>query len=198
MDALRELGPWTYGFLLVLAFAETMFFLAPFLPGPSLLFAAGAIAGRPGAPLDVAVLYVVFTAGGILGDIANYALGRAFGPKVARLLRKGEAKTPHPQVVRAERFFEHHGGKTILMARFVPGVRSLVPVVAGWKRMFFARFLAFNAMGGFLCVAVFLFAGFYFGGVPAIRGNFPLVIVGIAAVSMAPAILEWMRFGRGR
>ncbi len=196
MEALQEMGSLTYVLLFGLAFLETMFFLTPFLPGPSLLFAAGTVAARPGGPLDVAVLFLIFAAGGILGDSLNYALGRGFGPRVARFLRRDAAKEPHPGLAKAEEFFETHGGKTIVMARFVPGVRTLVPLVAGWKRMDFARFIGFNALGGALCVATFLYAGYFFGGVPAVRANFPLVILGIALVSLAPAIVEWVRFGR--
>lgn len=197
MDAIRELGPLTYAFLFLLAFAETILILTPFLPGPSLLFAAGAIAARPGAPLDVVILFFLFVAGGVLGDAVNFALGRAFGLRIAAHLR-GKSATPHEGLAQAKEFFEKHSGKTIVMARLVPGLRTLTPIVAGGSLIRFRRFAAFNLAGGFLAVAVFLFAGYFFGSTPLVRNHFALVIVGIAVISVLPAAIEWMRFRRER
>lgn len=168
--------------------------MTPFLPGPSLLFASGALAARPGTGVDVGLLYLIFTAGGILGDLVNYLVGRAFGRRMTGFFGKRFEKGANDNVERTERFFNYHGGKTIVLARLIPGIRTLVPLVAGWRHFDMRRFLIFNSAGGLLAVGIFLFAGYFFGGIPAIRKNFALVIVVIGVLSVIPAILEWRRF----
>ena len=175
----------------MLSFGETILFLAPFLPGPSLLFAAGALAGRPDSPLDIGPLYVVFWAAGVLGDSAGYAIGRALGPRL-----RSRIQSAGTNLDRTESFFDRHSGKTVLLGRFIPVVRSLTPVVAGGRRMPWRRFLAFDAVGGALCVAIYLFTGYFFGSTPAVRENFWIFLLSIVVVSLVPALVEWRRFRR--
>jgi membrane-associated protein len=191
-EAIRTFGPWTYLVLFALSFGETILVLAPFLPGPSLLFAAGAYAGRPDSPLHAGALYLVFWFAGVVGDSTSYAIGRALGPRLRS--RVGSARE---NLDRTVTFFDRHSGKTVLLARFVPVVRSLAPLVAGARRMGWRRFLLFDVTGGALCVAIYLFTGYFFGSVPAVRANFWLVLLTIAVASIIPAFLEWRRFRRG-
>jgi membrane-associated protein len=158
-----------------------------------MLFAAGAIAGRPEAPLNVFLLFVGFLAAGSLGDCVNYMIGRNAGPKVLRSIRSQKMKS---RIERTEDFFDLHSGKTVILARFVPVVRSLAPLVAGWRCMPFRRFLLLNLFGGTLCVGLYLFGGYFFGSVPAVRANFWLVLVSIVVVSILPALIEIVRFRR--
>jgi membrane-associated protein len=192
VEAVRTFGPWTYLVLFALAFGETILVLAPFLPGPSLTFASGAIAGRPGSQLDAGILFFVFWGAGVLGDVTGYAIGRRVGPAFRKLFKSGGEES----LARTESFFDRHSGKTVLLARFVPVVRTMVPFVAGARRMAFRRFLLFDVVGGAMCVAIYLFAGYFFGSIPAVRSNFWIVLTTIAVVSMIPAIVEWLRFRR--
>lgn len=192
MEAVRTFGPWTYLVLFALAFGETMLVLAPFLPGPSLTFAAGAIAGRPDSQLDAGVLFFVFWGAGVLGDATGYAIGRRVGPAFRKLFKTGGEES----LARTESFFDRHSGKTVLLARFVPVVRTMVPFVAGARRMGFRRFLLFDVAGGAMCVAIYLCAGYYFGSIPAVRANFWLILMSLAVVSIIPAVVEWLRYRR--
>jgi membrane-associated protein len=193
VDVLRDFGDWTYLLLFALAFAETILVLTPFLPGYSMLFAAGAIAGRPEAPMNVILLFFGFVVAGSLGDSVNYMVGRNAGPRLMKIIRSPKMKT---RVERTEHFFDQHSGKTVILARFVPVVRSLAPLVAGFRRMSFRRFLGLNLFGGALCVGLYLFGGYFFGSVPAVRANFWLVLVSIVIVSLLPALIEILRFRR--
>ncbi len=195
VEALRAFGPWTYLVLFALAFGETILVIAPFLPGPSLIFASGAIAGRPDPALDVGILYIVFWVAGVLGDVTSYAVGKRFGPAFQRRFRGPDATSNY---ARTESFFDRHSGKTVLLARFVPVVRTMAPLVAGARGMPFRRFLAFVVTGGALCVAIYLLTGYFFGSIPAVRANFWLVLTTIAIASIVPAAIEWMRFRRER
>jgi membrane-associated protein len=193
VDFLRDFGDWTYLLLFALAFAETVLVLTPFLPGYSLLFAAGALSGRPEAPLNVILLFFGFIVAGSLGDSVNYMVGRNAGPRIMKIIRSPKMKA---RVERTENFFDRHSSKTIILARFVPVVRSLAPLVAGFRRMSFRRFLGLNLFGGALCVGLYLFGGYFFGSVPAVRANFWLVLVSIVIVSILPALIEILRFRR--
>jgi membrane-associated protein len=195
VDLLRKFGDWTYLILFGLAFAETILLLTPFLPGYSMLFAAGAIAGRPDSPLNPFLLFLGFIAAGSLGDCVNYALGRKAGGRILQMARTPKMKL---KIKRTQDFFDLHSGKSVTIARFVPVVRSLAPLVAGIRHMSFRRFLSFNLLGGFLCVGLYFFGGYFFGSVPAVRANFWLVLVSIVVVSLIPAIIEIIRFRRER
>jgi len=190
-DWATQLGPWTYVLLFAIVFAETGLVVTPFLPGDSLLFAVGALAATEGSPIDVVTAGVLLCAAAVLGDAVNYSIGKFLGPKVfaresSRLLNK-------EHLVRAQHFYEKHGGKAILLARFVPIVRTFAPFVAGIGRMRYARFALYNVAGGVVWVVLFVGAGNLFGNVPTIKTNFHYVIVGIIVVSVLPIVFEWWR-----
>ncbi|MGQ0539025.1 MAG: DedA family protein [Gemmatimonadaceae bacterium] len=191
-------GAWTYVVLAVIIFCETGLVITPILPGDSLLFATGALAAATGA-LDVGGLFVLLSASAILGDAVNYWAGTIFGERAAAgrlpLVRKSHIDTTHA-------FFARHGGKTIILARFVPIVRTFAPFVAGAGTMRYARFAAYNVLGGVLWVGSMLFAGFFFGNVPIVRENFSLVVLAIIFLSILPGVVavlqERARARRGR
>lgn len=194
-DLLRQYGAWTYAILFLIIFCETGLVVTPFLPGDSLLFAAGAITAaannQPGEPaLNVLFLWVVLMVAAILGDSVNYQLGRAFGLRVF----KEDAKVMKMEYLRrTEAFYQKYGGKTIILARFIPIVRTYAPFVAGASRMDYGRFLVFNVVGGTIWITLFLFAGYFFGNIPAIRENFEYVVIGIILVSLLPPLIEWLK-----
>jgi membrane-associated protein len=193
IELLGAFGAWTYLILFALAFGETIWVLTPFLPGYSMLFAAGAIAGRPDAPLHPLILFIGFVISGSLGDSVNYAIGRGIGRRMLDSIRSAKMRQ---KVARTEEFFDLHSGKTVLMARFVPVARTMAPIVAGVRRMPFRRFLTFNVAGGMLCVGLYLFGGYFFGSVPVVQANFALVLISIVVVSLLPALIEILRFRR--
>lgn len=188
-----EYGAWTYAILFLIVFAETGLVVTPFLPGDSLLFAAGALSA--GGAMHPGLLFVLLTVAAILGDTVNYWAGSAIGTRVfsddARVL-----KTAYLE--RTARFYEKYGGKTIVIARFIPIVRTYAPFVAGAGRMHYGRFLAYNVLGGMLWVALFTFGGYFFGNIPVVRDNFTLVILAIIALSLLPPVIEWARHRRRR
>ena len=181
-------GAWTYGILFLIIFCETGFVVTPFLPGDSLLFAAGAFAAA--GSLNVAVLLALLWFAAVAGDNVNYWIGRTLGPKVfhseSRLLNR-------KHLIQANAFYERHGGKAVIMARFVPIVRTFSPFVAGVGAMRYARFLIFDIAGGALWIALFIFAGYFFGNIPAVKKNFELVIVAIILLSVMPMVFHWLR-----
>lgn len=185
---IQNYGVWTYGLLFLVIFMETGFVVTPFLPGDSLLFAAGTFAGF--GSLNVALLFVLLFVAAVLGDTVNYWIGHAIGPRVfeqdLRFLKREHLE-------RTQRFYEKHGGKTIVLARFVPIVRTFAPFVAGVGTMAYGRFLFYNVFGGFLWTALFIFGGYFFGGIPAVRNNFELVIIGIILISVLPMAIEFIR-----
>ena len=185
---IAQYGVWTYLILFTVVFLETGVVATPFLPGDSLLFAAGALAAI--GSLDVGLLLVLLMAAAILGDTLNYWIGRKAGPRVfnekVRFLRREHLDRTHA-------FYEKHGGKTIIIARFVPIVRTFAPFVAGVGTMAYGRFLAYNVVGGVTWVLLFVLAGFWFGNIPAVKENFSLVILGIIVVSLLPLVVEWFR-----
>jgi membrane-associated protein len=187
----ESLGPWTYVLLFAIVFAETGLVVTPFLPGDSLLFAVGALAASEGSPIEPVEVAVLLCVAAVLGDAVNYAVGKALGPKVftsegSRLLNK-------KHLVRTQRFYEKHGGKTIILARFVPIVRTFAPFVAGIGRMGYRRFAMFNVVGGVVWVVLFVAAGYSFGNLPWVKDSFHLVIFGIIGVSLLPIIWEYLR-----
>jgi membrane-associated protein len=191
LDAIiRNYGGWTYAILFLIIFCETGLVVTPFLPGDSLLFAAGAFAAR--GSLNVAVLFVLLAIGAVLGDAVNYTIGRYLAPRAERgfrFIRKEHLDRTHA-------FYERHGGKTIILARFMPIIRTFAPFVAGVGAMQYRRFAMFNVTGGIIWIALFLFAGYFFGTIPAVERNFELVILMIIALSVMPGVIEYIRHRR--
>ncbi len=184
-------GNWFYVLMFLVIFCETGLVVTPFLPGDSLLFALGALTTTENAALSLPVLLVSLTAAGIIGDAVNYSCGRWIGPKVFTSETSRFLKRDH--LLKAQAFFERHGGKAIIFARFAPIVRTFVPFVAGIGRMHYPRFALFNVVGAIAWVAGFLLAGHYFGNIPAVKRNFHIVIFGIIGVSLLPIVIEFFR-----
>ena len=190
---LQTYGTWTYGILFVVIFLETGLVATPFLPGDSLLFAAGAFAAL--GALDVKVLLILLAAAAILGDTANYWIGRKVGPRV---FKEDVRWLKREYLERSHRFYEKHGGKTIVLARFIPIIRTFAPFVAGIGTMSYPRFLAYNVFGGCLWVALFVLSGYFFGNLPVVREHFSLVILAIIVLSVMPLVYEVVRSARAR
>jgi len=189
-----DLGPWTYVLLFAIVFCETGLVVTPFLPGDSLLFSVGALAASAGSPIQVLPVSALLIVAAVVGDALNYAIGKFLGPKVFTRPDSRFLKQEH--LLRTQRFYEKHGGKTIILARFVPIVRTFAPFVAGIGRMQYRRFALFNVTGGIAWVALFIGAGHAFGNLPAVKRNFHYVILGIIVVSVLPAVFEWWRARR--
>jgi membrane-associated protein len=184
---LARYGAWTYLILFVVIFMETGFVVTPFLPGDSLLFAAGTFAAL--GSLDIVLLFLLLFAAAVAGDTVNYWIGRRVGPRVfdrnVRWLKREYLERTH-------RFYERHGGKTIFIARFVPIVRTFAPFVAGVGEMSYGRFLAYNVVGGLVWTGGFTFLGYFFGNLPVVRDNFSLVVLAIIFVSVMPMLYEFV------
>lgn len=178
---------WTYLVLAVIVFCETGLVVTPILPGDSLLFAAGAIAALPNQPLNIHLLFLLLTVAAILGDTVNYAIGAYLGP---RALKMNSRFLNEKHLKRTQEFFEHYGGKTIILARFVPIVRTFAPFLAGVGVMNYGKFILYNVIGGTVWVALFLYVGYFFGNWQVVKDNFFLVILGIIAVSLLPMAYE--------
>ena len=193
---LRELaqtyGAWVYAFLFLIIFLETGVVVTPFLPGDSLLFVAGTIAAA--GELNVHFLVFILAVAAIAGDSLNYAIGRYLGPRVFRFEDSRFFKRAY--VDRTHAFFERHGGKAIIIARFVPIIRTYAPFVAGIGAMNYRRFLLFNVTGAVLWVVLLTYAGYFFGNLPLVRNNLTAVILGIIVLSVMPAIIEFWRARR--
>src|SRR5437868_7448528 len=184
-----DFGVWTYAFLVAIIFCETGLVFTPILPGDSLLFAVGAFCARPGQPLDIWTATLLLTIAAIAGDTANYHIGWFLGPKVL----SGKLHWLNQKHLdRTHRFFEKYGGKTIIIARFVPIVRTFAPFVAGVGTMTYAKFLAYNVIGGALWVVGCLQAGYWLGNIPLIRDHFELAVIVIVAISVLPAVWEFV------
>ena len=179
-------GVWTYVALFAIIFCETGLVVTPFLPGDSLLFAAGSIAANASSELNIQVLFILLCIAAILGNKLNYLIGRAVGPRVftakdSWLLNKRHLEEAH-------RFYETHGGKTIILARFMPIIRTFAPFVAGIGAMSLRSFTVYNLVSGILWIGSLLFAGYFFGSLPIIKDNFTIVIYTIIAISIMPAV----------
>lgn len=188
-DLINYCGPWTYVVLFAIIFAETGLVVMPFLPGDSLLFALGALAASQ--KLDLFWLLALLSVAAIVGDTVNYWLGSKLGPRIfrgedVRFLNKKNLDYTHE-------FFERYGGKTIIIARFMPIVRTFAPFVAGMGKMSYGRFMAYNVVGGLVWIFLFLLGGYWFGNLPMVKKNFTLVILGIIAVSLIPPAIEVFR-----
>lgn len=182
---------WTYAILFLIIFCETGLVVTPFLPGDSLLFVAGAIAALPEMPLDVHLLVLIVFAAAFLGDSCNYAIGHFFGEKLfsnpdSRIFKRSYLDKTHE-------FYRKYGGKTIVIARFVPIVRTFAPFVAGMGKMHYTWFITYNALGGALWVAIFCYTGYLFGDQPFVQDNLKLLIVAIIVISVLPAVFEVLR-----
>lgn len=185
-DLFNQYGVWIYGILFLIIFCETGLVVTPFLPGDSLLFAAGALVAS--SQLDINLMALIVVAAAVMGNITNYTIGRFFG---AQLFKNPDSKLfRRDYLERAQGFYEKHGGKTIIMTRFVPIFRTFAPFVAGMSGMKYPRFIAFNIVGAVAWVGLFLYAGYHFGNIPAIRKNFTLLILGILVVSILPIVYE--------
>ena len=189
---LQHYGVWIYALLFLIVFVETGLVVAPFLPGDSLLFVTGTLAAAGG--LDVFIVGGVLIAAAILGDSLNYAIGKYLGPKVFQRPDGRFFKREH--LDRTHAFYERHGGKTVVIARFVPIVRTFAPFVAGIGRMPYPRFLAYNIGGAVLWVVSLVGAGYFFGNVPFIKNNLTAVILGIIVLSLVPVVVETWRHRR--
>ncbi len=181
-------GAWTYAILFLIIFAETGFVVTPFLPGDSLLFAAGALAAT--GALDPFLLAGLLFVAAVLGDTVNYAMGSYFGIKVF----KEDAKIFKMEYLhKTEKFFEKYGGKTIVLARFVPIVRTYAPFVAGTSSMHYSKFIFYNLFGGALWVFLFITVGYLFGNIPVVKNNFSLTVLGIIFLSLIPIVVEYFK-----
>ncbi len=185
-------GPLTsYTVLFLIVFAETGLVVTPFLPGDSLLFAVGAVAASQGSPIKLGTLCVLLVVAAILGDAVNYAIGYLVGPRVFSSERSRLLNKKH--LMRAHEFYEKYGALTIILARFMPIVRTFAPFVAGIGRMSYPKFAAYNVVGGVAWVLMFLLAGWKFGSLPSVQRNFHLVIAVIIVISVLPPIIEALR-----
>ena len=186
-----SLGGWLYLVLFVVIFAETGLVVAPYLPGDSLLFAVGALAATEGSPISLPLIALLLCLAAVLGDAANYSIGAMVGPKIfsredSRWFKKEHLKRTHE-------FYENYGGKTIIFARFMPIVRTFAPFVAGIGRMSYARFAAYNVVGGVAWCLSFLLVGYRFAQTEVVKKNFHYVILGIIVVSCIPPLVEFLR-----
>ena len=193
-NLLASVGIWFYVVLFAIIFAETGLVVMPFLPGDSLLFAVGALASLKDSPLELPLLALTCFVGALLGDLTNYTIGKNFGPK---LFNNSTAKVLNRKYLeQTEDFYRKHGGKTIIIARFVPIIRTFAPFVAGVGQMSFARFLSFSLIGAGLWIVPFLTVGFVFGNSPVIKSNFHYIVVAIILLSITPALIQVMKARR--
>jgi len=185
---INNYGAWTYALLFLIIFMETGLVVTPFLPGDSLLFAAGTFAGM--GSLNIGLLIILLIAAAILGDTVNYWIGHFVGPRAfsgnTRFLKKEYLDRTHD-------FFEKHGGKTIILARFIPIIRTFAPFVAGVGAMSYGRFLLYNIVGGIIWVTLFTLGGYYFGRLPFVQDNFTIVVLAIILISVLPAAYEFLK-----
>lgn len=188
-EVISKYGTWTYAILTLIVFLETGVVVTPFLPGDSLLFAAGALAAV--GDLDMKWILLLLSAAAILGDTMNYHIGYYLGSKLFRSDRARFLNRKH--IERTHRFYERYGAKTIVIARFVPIVRTFAPFVAGIGRMSYWKFLFYNASGGIFWVVSLSYAGYFFGNIPIVQTHISLVILGIIVVSCLPAVIELIR-----
>jgi membrane-associated protein len=185
---ISQYGTWTYAILILIIFCETGLVVLPLLPGDSLLFAAGAFAAR--GSLDPFVLFITLSIAAIVGDTVNYWIGRAIGP---RIFERDTRFIKRKHLQKTQYFYEKHGGKAIVFARFMPIIRTFAPFVAGIGAMDYKRFVFFNIAGGVAWIGLFVFAGYFFGTVKVVEENFELVIIAIILLSLTPPVIEYLK-----
>ncbi|NVO85645.1 DedA family protein [Hymenobacter terrestris] len=189
-EIVKEYGVWTYAILFLIIFVETGVVVLPFLPGDSLLFAAGATAALPGSPLNVWLMMGLLILAAVLGDTLNYHIGDYLGPRV---FRENSRFLKRAHLERTQAFYEKHGAKTIILARFIPIVRTFAPFVAGVGTMHYTKFLSYNVVGAVLWVVSLTSAGYFFGLIPVVQKNFSLVVLAIIALSVLPVVWEFSK-----
>ncbi len=190
-ELVAEYGTWIYAILFIIIFCETGLVVTPFLPGDSLLFVAGTLAALPTNSINAHLLVLILIAAAVLGDAVNYTIGRLFGEKLFNNPNSKIFKQSYLDKTHA--FYEKHGGKTIILARFVPIVRTFAPFVAGMGHMSYKHFFSYNVIGGIVWVALFTYAGYFFGGLDIVQKNLKLLIVLIIGASLIPPVIEYFR-----
>jgi membrane-associated protein len=195
-EVIRDYGTWTYLLLFLIIFCETGLVATPILPGDSLLFTAGALAAMDGSPLKIELLFLLLGAAAVGGDTVNYWIGHLVGPRV--FTREKSLFFRKEYLDRTHRFYERYGGKTIIIARFIPIIRTFAPFVAGIGSMTYLKFISYNVIGGLVWIAAFLFGGYYFGNIPLVKKNFTFVIMAIIVISVMPPVIEYLRQRYGR
>ncbi len=190
IDIVQDYQTWTYLILFLIIFAETGLVITPFLPGDSVLFAMGALIAKPETPLNIVLMWGLLVFAAILGDFVNYEIGKHLG---MRVFRKDSKIFKPSYLEKTQGFYSKYGLRTIIYARFIPIVRTFAPFVAGVVKMTYAKFGAYNVIGGFLWVSLFLFAGYFFGQISFIKNNFSLVIVSIIFISLLPPLIELLK-----
>jgi membrane-associated protein len=193
-DLIQTYGLWTYLILFVVIFCETGLVVTPFLPGDSLIFAAGTFAAR--GDLRIGWLFLVLAAAAVIGDTVNYWIGKIIGPKIFHREKTRFFKKEY--LDRTHKFYEKYGAETIIIARFVPIIRTFAPFVAGIGRMSYLKFISYNVIGGVGWVAIFTFGGYFFGNIPFVKNNFSIVIIAIILISLVPAVLEFLKHRKKR
>jgi membrane-associated protein len=186
---IQNFGPWSYFIIFLVIFCETGLVVTPILPGDSLLFGLGTFAAL--GALDIKWLLILLSIAAVTGNIVNYAIGYRVGPKIFHL--ENVRFLNRAYLERTHRFYEKHGGKTILIARFIPIIRTFAPFVAGIGKMTYSRFFFYNVIGSISWIALFILGGYYFGNLPTVKNNFTLVIFAIIIVSMLPVVIEYIR-----
>lgn len=192
-EIIQDYGAWTYAILFLIIFVETGVVVLPFLPGDSLLFAAGSLVALPGSPLNVWAMMGLLILAAVLGDTLNYHIGDYIGPRV---FRENSRFLKREHLERTQAFYQKHGAKTIIIARFVPIVRTFAPFVAGVGTMSYTKFLSYNVVGAVLWVVLLTGAGYFLGSIPWVQKNFGLFTLGIIAVSVLPVVFEFFKSRR--